>query len=334
MALRIGLWGARADDTGLGNLTKEFFDHMKPAKTMVVNIDIFTGNTSHVERYPGATVTSRGYPTPLEIDEWCKDLDVVYCVETPYDYELFNIARARGIKTVLHFMFEFLDYFQLPHLARPDLMLAASTWRQDEFPSQLLEVPVSREHLPFRARKEAKTFVHIAGANAIHSRNGTDTLLSAIPLVKSDVKFIIHSQKPLPYNDDPRLTVLVGNTDRYWDMYRGDVLVMPRKYGGLCLPLNEAMSTGMVPIMTDISPQNGFLHPDTLIPAKLVGNFDARTKIDIYEADPQDLADKIDELANRNILELSSFSAGYANSISWENQKPHYIALFEALCLQ
>jgi hypothetical protein len=43
----------------------------------------------------------------------------------------------------------------------------------------------------------------------------------------------------------------------YLDQYKdGDVLVIPRKYGGLCLPMQEALAHGIPVIMPDIEPND------------------------------------------------------------------------------
>jgi glycosyltransferase involved in cell wall biosynthesis len=86
--------------------------------------------------------------------------------------------------------------------------------------------------------------------------------------------------------------------DNYQDIYHGaDALILPRRYGGNCLPLNEAISTGMPVLMPDISPNNQFLDRTWLMPAEIVGQFEPRTVIDIYGVKPEDLAAKIDEFA-------------------------------------
>lgn len=36
-------------------------------------------------------------------------------------------------------------------------------------------------------------------------------------------------------------------------------MILPRKYAGLCLPMNEALMSGLPVIMTDIEPNNVIL---------------------------------------------------------------------------
>jgi glycosyltransferase involved in cell wall biosynthesis len=46
-----------------------------------------------------------------------------------------------------------------------------------------------------------------------------------------------------------------GYPDR-WSLYDdADLLVLPRRYGGLCLPVLEAFASGVGVVMTDVEPQ-------------------------------------------------------------------------------
>src|SRR3990167_10987123 len=122
--MRLGLWGARADDGGLGTQTWEFYNHFKPQKTLVVDLqdrnkDFGLGYKPHLDRYPDAII-SNDFPTKKQMEELLNDLDIVMCIEIPYGYEFFTLARERGIKTALQPNFEFFDYFQDRTLPKPD----------------------------------------------------------------------------------------------------------------------------------------------------------------------------------------------------------------------
>ena len=55
--MKVGLFGARADDRGLGRLTHDFHTHMRPDRTLVVDMGPHArGFTQHFDRYPTATV--------------------------------------------------------------------------------------------------------------------------------------------------------------------------------------------------------------------------------------------------------------------------------------
>lgn len=334
--LRLGLI-ARMDTGGLGSQTLELYRHLKPHKTLVVDISQFNHYPQYPERYPDADF-SIGFPTHPVVDRFLDDLDVVFTAETPYNFYLLEAARVRGIKTIVQYNYEFLDYFVHPDWNKPDLLLAPTKWHEEEARALAgemgirwdhLPMPVNRTVFPFKPRKQARTFLHIIGHPAYEDRNNTNAVLAAIPHVKSDVTFVIRSQAPLDhYTEDYRIKMIVGDTPNYWEIYNNeDVIIMPRKYGGLNLPLNEAMSSGMIPLMLDIPPQNGFLHPDSLIPAEFSKNISPRPVFPIFDCPPQALAAKIDWIANQSdeyVEQLSNFSNTYADSISWETLLPEY----------
>ena len=261
-SIRLGLFGARADTGGLAAQTHDFYVHMKPHKTAVVVIDELTGYKSDTDKYVDADYLycPQFEPTFDKLDSFLKDLDVVFCVETPYNHNLFSLARARGIKTVLQYNHEWLQHHQEPDLPKPDLFLAPSEWNRDKmpWPTKYLHVPVDRQKFPFKQRTQAKKFLHIAGHRTFGDRNGTAILLDALPMITSDVEIVIRTQDdlPRPYTDH-RLTIVREDVSDRRDLYNDeDVLILPRKYGGLSLQLNEALSLGMPAIMLGIPPQN------------------------------------------------------------------------------
>ena len=322
----------RADRTGLGNQTYNYWKFLKPYKTVIVDIWNLNGNKSNWDLYPDAHI-SHGFPTNEFIDEFLKGLDIIFTVETPYNYYLFQRAKELGIKSIMQYNWEFLDYLNQPDLPRCDLLLAPSLWHLDDMDNldlnfKHLPVPIDREKLPFKQRTKCKVFLHIAGKKTFMDRNGTDIFLAAIPYVKSDVKFVIRSQQELSGLVDNRLTMINTEVDNYWELYNGeDVLVMPRKYGGLCLPLSESLSMGMIPLMTDCEPQSLFLKEESLVSPFDVKKIMTRTEIDCFETSPIRLAEKIDALANLpedKVKELSNHSDKIASLWSWETLLPKY----------
>lgn len=325
--MRIGLI-ARAENTGLGIQTWEFARHMNPAKTLVVNLAGPRGFWP--ERFPGATIVA-GLPGTRDIEEFLDDLDVVFTAETPYNYELFSIAERRGVATVLQYNFEFLDYLPRPRLPRPTLFAAPSSWRYRDVPfanKQMLPVPVALDRFPARQpRDRATRFLHIVGRPAIHDRNGTADLLAALEHVRSEITVTIKCQDP---HYVPRLLhgrsipgsvrLVLDDTEvtNYWDNYTGhDVLVMPRRFGGLCLPVQEALAAGMPAIMPAISP-NTWLPEQWLVPARRTGSFMARTKIELHTTDHRALAARIDEVAGPDLYPEACHAVGViARGLSW-----------------
>lgn len=342
--MRIGLI-ARADNTGLGVQTQDFARHMNPSKILIVDLEHLNGLKTYPERYPGAAVlkytpypeVNKSHPASVAaINSFLDGLDLVFSCETPYDYHLFTEARHRGIRTILQYNFELLDHLQNPHAPQPDLFMAPSYWRYAdvEYNNKVfVPVPVDTERFTYKHRKVANTFLHLAGNNTAEDRNGTASLLASWNGVKPETSLLVRSPRPIIHHAS---NILIDNTlihDNI-DLYAiGDVLVMPRKFGGLCLPLNEALAVGMPVIMTDVCPQSDFLSPSALVSAPLNKKIMVKTFIDIHEVNQIELAAKINELVdNPNMVSfLSEQSGELAQLISWKRLAPVYQQVFEAV---
>lgn len=353
---------AYSSNNGLGIQTQALVKHLKPFKVMQVDLSSLNSAKQYPERLPGSQIV-QGYPKGQDIEEFLQDLDCVMVAETPLNYHLFSRARELGIKTVQIPNWEFFDYFWYPNHPKPDLIISPSMWHYDDlkkFCKQhgiklvYLHHPVDRDDLPLRQIKQARTFLHIAGRAAAHDRNGTNTVIEAGKYIKSDAKVLIHFQgeqgmghqststladyvnKLAHENVRSNVTIRVNEFDNYADVYRGgDVLLLPRRYGGNCLPLNEALSCGMPVIMPDISPNDHLLPRDWLLPAKKISEFTPRTVIDIYGVDPKVLAAKIDEMAGydtERMKDESMVADALAQEISWETMAPAYWRELNELC--
>lgn len=370
--MRLGLI-ARADNSGLGIQTYEFYRHMKPDKTMVVDIGMLNGNKSYPERYGEDAVFVQGFPKAHDVDEFLKDLDVVFIAEAAYTPYLYVRAKQLGVKTANQYNYEFFDWYVAPPEQMPDLFIAPSRWHYEDVDNFIkryntergtnighvyLHCPVAREMLPQKEIKRASTFLHMGGRSAAYDRNGTETVIEASRLLKSNAKIFIHFQgeqglshqatrkigeyKIMRFNrgDPSKVAIHVKEYHEYNEAYRnGDVMLLPRRYGGNCLPMNEALSSGMPVIMTDISPNNQFLPNNWLIPASEIGTFDTRPSvtIDMYGANPQALADKIDQFYNMSTSEMwfENIEAGkLAETVSWQTLAPKYREELQKLCNQ
>jgi glycosyltransferase involved in cell wall biosynthesis len=344
--MNIGLI-ARCDSTGLGIQSKGFFDHIK-CKALVIDFSNMSPALSfneilkpNLDWYPdqqvfhwGKTHSLRGdIPTDV-INQFLNGLDIVVAMETPYDYNIFDICKQRGIKTVLQFNYEFLDFPS--RLPAPDLFLSPSLWNYEKAPDhkKYLPVPVNANH--FNPTRKEKTFVHIAGRPAIHDRNGTGLFLSALASVTKEINVVIKSQNGIHIPSLPKninLTVDCGNIKNYFDNYTGGVLVLPRKYGGLCLVMNEAIAAGMPVITANISPNDKWLPQEWLVNAEYVKTFQSKRQIDVFETRHWELAKKIEEFCDNDFYEASYIKAlEIRNSISWETLLPKYIETFKQLC--
>ena len=113
---------------------------------------------------------------------------------------------------------------------------------------------------------------------------------------KADYELVIKSQSEIETSiKDSRLKIEVGNPDNREDMYDGfDAMVLPRRYAGLCLPMNEALLSALPVFMTDISPNNFILPAEWLVKSDSIGTIRTKVRLELFEADPRALAKTID----------------------------------------
>lgn len=305
---------------------------MHPAKTMVVDCPSAKPLPLRRDWYPDATWV-KGLPTAADFRTWLQGLDVVYTAETGYGQALWPEADRLGVRTVLHANFEFLD-----RRDQPTVWAAPSMWHFGEFPtgSVFLPVPI-RPTAPDVPKTSASRLLHIVGRPAVHDRNGTSDLLQALQHIQSRVTVTVKCQDPgyvaglirdhrVRTPDNVTLVVDTGDVPDNSDLYQGqDVLVMPRRFGGLCLPAQEALGSGMPVIMPDISP-NTWLPNEWLVPASWQREFMAKNRITVYATDPILLATKIDELATDQtmFMQAQEKARTLAKTLSWDNLLPRY----------
>lgn len=320
---------ARADQTGLGYQTRDYYKHLKPDKTLLVDISKLNGNAQHYNWYPGAQI-SKGFPSPRLIQSFLRGLDVVLTAETPYSYELYHIARQMGVRTVEVSNYEFFMYPSHPELPHPDVIILPSVWHLDDVRAWAepkgvevyqLHHPVDREQFPYRERTTNK-HIHLTGKPAKNDRNGT-------------WEYLYTAQRPTITTQDEQFANQIRRKWRHSNVFtnlstpqeiydKGDVLVLPRRYGGNSLPLNEALSSGMPVIMPDISPNNHLLPKEWLVKAHYQASFTPRTTVDMYQTDRRALQQKIQELKGWDMETESKKANKIANTISWQALLPEY----------
>jgi glycosyltransferase involved in cell wall biosynthesis len=114
---------------------------------------------------------------------------------------------------------------------------------------------------------------------------------------KENYELVIKSQTPIETDcQDPRLTIDTSSPENSADLYNGfDAMVLPRRYAGLCLPMNEALMSGLPVFMTDISPNNEILPNNWLIQSNKINTLMTRVRLDVYDADARELGERIDK---------------------------------------
>ena len=344
--MRIGII-ARCDDTGLGNQTRELVSMLNPDKIMLINSRFFNQNKQHFDWYDeyNYTTTLKGFPTSAEISNFIAGIDVVISCETFYNPSFIDIARSRGVKTILQYNYEFFGNLVHTEWSLPDVLVAPSLWNMDNIVKgfgdkcKVVYLPPPTNHQNFKNAKENNMskshnrILHIGGKAAVKDRNGTNSVIEMLKYSTGDYEVVVKTQTDLGIrNANERLTIQTSTTKEPEDLYSGyDAMVLPRRYAGLCLPMNEALLSGLPVFMPRISPNNVILPDKWTIEASKIDEFKAKAIIDVYDIDPKTLASKVDEYMEKkdNIIKQEAFDLGFIN-FSTESLRDKYINLINS----
>lgn len=298
----------REDHSGLGYQTRALVEMLNPEKTLVIK--------------SGADV-----PSFKEYEEFLTGLDAMITCETPYIYEAWNWARLMGVRTFCQPNWELFDGLVQPNMPHPDQYLIPSFWHLEDFQSMYpnaIYLPPPTLDMPRSTHAGKPRFSHIVGAGAVYDRNGWALLREALQYTKSDFELVVFSQVPITGLHDPRVTYNIFDVEYNSDMYRDfDGLILPRRYGGLCLPMNESLMSGVPVMMTDVDPNWKILPKDWLLPSYVGATFDGRSTIDVYSVEPQDLARKIDQWCAQLPDKDLAYKTGHDN-YSMDVLRPQY----------
>lgn len=345
--MRLGIV-VRADDTGLGNQTRELVKMLNPHKILIIDSSRFHNRfPQHNEWYKDRNVViSRGFPDTRTLLKFFSGINCVISCETFYSNSFVVLAKKKRIKTILQYNFEFLEHLSNDKAMLPDVLLSPTFWRIDEiqekFGNRCLVThlpPPTDESMFDNNRQLNKTrsnrLLHVGGKAAIYDRNGTNSVIEMLEYSKGEYELVIKSQSQLKIDcKDERVTYSIGNEKNFQDLYAGyDALVLPRRYAGLCLPMNEALLSGLPVFMTDISPNNAILPSDWLVDSSFVKSFMARVGVDLYEVNAKELAKTIDGYFSQSDLSKDkdrAFDIGYDN-FSAAELKQKYIDLINDL---
>jgi glycosyltransferase involved in cell wall biosynthesis len=305
-------------------MTREFARHVRPDATVVVDICTGERGPARMERYPhGEVIRNLGPQLGDGEMRWLLERsDVVYTAETAYRDDFWYEANRAGVSTVLHAMPEL---YNLPQNDRPTIVAVPTEWELGRMPNDtvLLPVPVATDRFSFRPRDHALTFLHQA-APAMLDRNGTRTVINALPFVQQACRLVLRGCSPMRLPRHTNVEVIFDPDSRteYWEGYGdADVLLMPRRYAGLSLPVQEAHGSGLPVVMTDLSPND--FYTDLRVPVRPEHANTAQMKggwFTVYDGDPESLATVMDRLVlNPSEVYKASLRAGlFAKTHSWE----------------
>lgn len=335
--MKIGLI-ARGEDRGLGNLTREWARHMEPARTLLIRpqaaVDV--GLAQHRSWFdPDAlTATFGGELDEQLMRRFLDGLDVVYSAETFYDWRLCDIARELGVRTVCHVMPEYWKHTpnasnHFNDVAHADVWWAPTRWRLDHLPEHTRVVPVPVPADRFEIQRASGDgpirWLHVVGSRAHADRNGTRIFIAALQHLRGEHEVTLRSQGepfyPPRVGRKVHVTVKSTDVDDYWRLYDdADALVLPRRYGGLCMPALEGMAAGLALVMPDVEPQKSEW-PIITIPAEFKNRITTSAgTIPICAPDEQQLAYTMSWYASRPAAldERQGESRRWARMHSWD----------------
>lgn len=331
--MRIGLV-ARQDCGGLAAQSLEFAKNLPITATMVVDL-------GELGRGP-----SFGYDWPMPIHvkgPWIDDLvsvrnflnevDVVLSIETFYGEMITELAKYRGIPTVRYANPELFKQEGESHVVLP------TNWelnRMLQYGATVIPqgVTMPERTMDFVRHHEARTIMHFA-APAMMDRNGTLDFHAAMSHTRKGFTVKVAGPRDKIYVQGPQHDWHYDSEFRQnrLDFYTPDVdlLVLPRRYGGLCLPMLEAASYGIPTIAPDLSPQNEWFK-EGLVPTE---GYDSIPMVNgsfrVHKTDIMQLTNTIDRYGSVSIKELSEHALTWAKSNSWEEVTPIWIDYFSKI---
>jgi hypothetical protein len=104
-------------------------------------------------------------------------------------------------------------------------------------------------------------------------------------------------------------------------------MVLPRRYAGLCLPMNEALMSALPVFMTDVSPNNAVLPHKWLAESKKIDTFRTKSMVDVYDVKSEKLAKIIDKyIGNNRKYEIKETAVKIGlDNFSVDNLKQKYL---------
>lgn len=347
--MKVGLL-VRGEDRGLGIQTWEAYRHLQPERTLLVDLgtQVPAAFPVHADRYPDADRVLFDAATLPEhaMRRWVQGLDVVLTCETAYDWRLAFWCREAGARLVVQVNPEFM---RAANAELPVTWWNPTTWRMEHLPAGAVHVPVPVAldrftSEPDRAEDGPLRILHVAGHAAMADRNGTVLLAVALQAARQRMHVTVITQdEHLPrfrpkmgQHGQVTVTCRTGGVRDYWRLYDGhDVLVMPRRYGGLCLPVQEAQAAGLAVVMPDVEPQRTVwpaVHLVRAHPGRPVTTPAGR--IGLQNTDPAALARELDRLVAdpELVARLQLRGRAWAAEHAWVAQVSTYRSALSAAC--
>jgi len=326
---------ARCDEGGLGAQTWEYARHLSPDVVLLLAVEPNRGEF-RPERFQGLApqLLAAAYPSrPGSSDSaWrmlAESCDVILTAETAYHAELPQLCAEAGTRLLIHANPELWEYPRGPG-SLPITAWAPTSWMVDRLPeaTPVVPMPVDRERCAWRPVDEVRRLLFVGGP-AMLDRNGQQLLRQAVPQCRTAFELLVSGSdapdESVQFNG--QITVRGTPSVRdYWRLYDDvDALVLPRRYGGLSLPMQEAAACGLPVISLDVPPQREWLAPGLACPTTSARSALMRGgHFPVFQARPKDLAYTIDRLVAGETLEeglqASEEQAAHLDWAEWEGR--------------
>lgn len=340
--MRIGAL-VRITDRGLGVQMRAFAQNIDCSVLVIRNPDdARLGLAEHPEWFPGAPTVSflNGELQPVDlVRDFIRSVDVIFSAETMYDWPICGWARQVGVATVVQANPEFYKHGQHPY-EHPTQWVVPTAWLGKKIPgATVLPVP-SPEFVDRRAPRDGPLrAVHVVGHQAAGDRNGTLPLAYGLQFVTEPVRLTVTCQdqrRPLIHTTGKVQVRQVGQVENAQDLYAGqELLVLPRRYGGLCLPALEAMASGLAVAMTWASPQH---RTWPIIPIQCDvfpdGHHAPGGMVPLANATSESVAEVLNHCAREPefLAEHQAKAKEWALANTWDRWLPDYLNVMEAAC--
>lgn len=336
--MRIGLIARCEVARGLAIQSKNFYDNMPVERVLLVRMPR-PDCREEPGWYPGAW--------PIQYDsidhtlnenlvrQFLDGLDVVFTAETVYDWRLPLWAMQAGVKTVIQGNPEFFRHDQprFAHYHHPDAWWWPTSWRTDVLPAgPVMPVPMPDDVRVTAGDPSAEgplRLLHVAGKRAWGDRNGTAIFADSMRATTEDIHATIHGiDEELPeIRPRPGLTVRSqpSAVEDRWSMYAGQhIMVLPRRYGGLCLPALEAAAAGVAVMMPPVSPNDELA--SVTMASRRTGHIDLSCgRVMTAEVDHMDLGQQLDEFAQHRVGVSHLQALALRHVPRWSEWRPRYM---------
>lgn len=273
---KIGIAGYNVA-TGIGSLTRFLWRRIPFTKFMIVQHGgLGYGPMERVPTYSsnktgGKTVALDGreripMDDPCDVgvaEQFLSGLDAVLCVERTWPASLFDQAKARGARTVLVVMREWID-LNAPYFKAADVLLAPTlqcfnTLKEygQEARTIYVPCPIDANEFTYRHRTKVDNVCFFNGYGGCNYRKGIEVIAKVLENHRGLIQ--VYSQSDvstmLPQGTEWRKEVATSA-----DLYKNcDLAVQPSLYEGVGLSILEAMASGIPVITTDAEPMSQFV---------------------------------------------------------------------------